>query len=93
MALGDFSGQNLGPIAPKNFLVLLSVEQPRFMQMAIVEAAIADALMSRIFRPHYALDLTETAQLLERLSRQDSRREAFVRCQLAQAVELGKKDS
>ncbi|KAH6656158.1 hypothetical protein BKA67DRAFT_535052 [Truncatella angustata] len=77
MALRDLSGQNLGSIVLKNFLVLLSVEQPQFMQMAVVEAAIADALMSRIFRPHYALDLVETAQLLVHLNRQDSRREAL----------------
>lgn len=91
--LKDLSGQNLGSIAPRNFLVLLGVEQPQFIQMAIVEAAIADTLMTHIFRPHYVLDMVETARLLNHLSEKDSRREALVRCQLAQAGELSEKDT
>ncbi|KAK6070721.1 RNA polymerase rpb1 c-terminal repeat domain protein [Seiridium cupressi] len=93
ITLKDLSEQNMGSIAPRNFLVLLGVEQPQFVEMAIVEAAIADVLISHIFRPHYVLDTLETAELLEHLSEKKPRREALVRCQLAQAKELSENDT
>ena len=52
------------------------------MCMALLEAIICHALCAWIFRPCYVLDSSDTANILDLLFEEDSRRETLLRCQL-----------
>lgn len=78
---------------PERILTLMGADQPQYIYMAVAEATVAQLLRLRVFRPYYVLDCTETRELLQLLEQKNPRKGSLLRCLLATAFHVYKRDA